>query len=77
MKKQTKDELIRMGLIIGVPVVAGIVKAFDPKMVGLSSPIGGPLWLFTVLTGLVFGVCGYCVYKVCADFVKNKLLRKK
>ncbi len=75
MKK--KDELIKIAIIVGCPLVAGIIRAFDPKAVVLTSPLGGPFWLFSILLGLAFGVCGYLLYKVCESFVKKKLLRKK
>ena len=46
-------------------------------MIGLSSPLGVPFWLFSILTGVAFGVGGYCLYKPCEYLVKKKLLRKR
>ena len=60
MKKKTKDELIRVGLIIGFPVVVGVVKAFELRAVEIS-PLGVPFWLFCILTGVAFGVGGYFI----------------
>ena len=73
----TKDELIRVVFIIGLPVAVGIVKAFELRAATFSSPIGRPVWLFTILTGVAFGVGGYLLYKPCEYLVKKKLLRKR
>ncbi len=77
MKKQTKEELIKVILIIGLPVVVGIVKAFELRAVEIISPLGVPFWLFNILTGIAFGVGGYLLYKPCEYLVKKKLLRKR
>ena len=76
MKKEKRDNLIRMALIIGPPLVFGVVKAIKFLPSGVIIQLGVPAWLFSICISLVFGFMGYALYMVGLRFFKKKILKK-